>query len=296
MDLIHLYYVLEVARYGSFTKAAEALYTTQPNVSKQINTIEEELGIKLFDRRPNGVLLTADGERFCKHASKVADDFDELMAAFNQHTSDRKAVINIAVFPFFQKGELATTLRRFLRNNAHIVATLKLCDNYQAYSDMLDGDIDFSILKMRPRDCRPEFKHICLIEEPMMCIMSKSHPLATASQLSVEDLKETILLTGEDGTNHFKDMEQIYKEHNIPFKVGYQTVTNIDFMIDILDDLNGVTLITESSARSIQSDNIAVIPIKPTLEYNTYLVYPRGKNYSGIYKSFIEYVRTEMKL
>ena len=83
MEIRQLSYVLETARLRSFTKAAEALYTTQPNVSKQISLLEEELDIKLFFRSHHSVVLTKDGERFCMLAQKVIDDLDALENAFN---------------------------------------------------------------------------------------------------------------------------------------------------------------------------------------------------------------------
>ena len=165
MEFRQIYYVLEIAKHNNFTKAAEALYTTQPNLSKQVNALEQELGTKLFFRGQHSVVLTHDGEIFCKYARKVVEDLDVLMNEFNQSTEAEKAVLNIAVFPFFQKVSYAAVLRNFYREHANVLGTLRVTDNFQAYEAMDKGEIDFSILKLRPEDRLSRFTYVLLMEE-----------------------------------------------------------------------------------------------------------------------------------
>ncbi len=296
MELRHVYYVLEIAKHKNFTKAAEALYTTQPNLSKQINALEQELRTKLFFRSQHSVALTRDGERFCRHAEKIVADLDALMSDFNQNTESEKAVLNIAVFPFFQKVGYAYILRDFYRQHANVLGTLRLTDNFQAYSYMDSGDIDFSILKLRPEDRLPRFKYTLLMEEELMGMVSRESALAGNEKLSPEDLRDTLVLTGEEGSHLYQEMANIYKERNLPYNVGYKNSYNIDFLIDMLSDIDGITFITESAAAAAAAaEQVAVIPLDPPVQYFTYLVYPKDREFSGIYKSFIDYVVDELE-
>ncbi len=294
MELRQIYYVLEIAKHKNFTKAAEALYTTQPNLSKQINALEQELRTKLFFRSQHSVVLTRDGERFCKHAERVVEEMDNLMSAFNQSTEGEKAVLNIAVFPFFQKVGYANVLRNFYREHANVLGTLRLTDNFEAYKSMDCGDIDFSILKLRPEDKLPRFTYILLMEEELMGMVSPNSSLAGNEKLSADDLRNTLVLTGEEGSHLYEEMANIYKERDIPYNVAYKNTFNIDFLIDMLSDIDGITFITESAARS--AGEVAVIPLDPPVNYYTYLVYPKQREYTGIYKSFIDYIVDEFEI
>ncbi|MBQ6621359.1 MAG: LysR family transcriptional regulator [Mogibacterium sp.] len=294
MELRQLYYVLETAKYKSFTKAAEALYTSQPNVSKQISLLEDELGTQLFFRSHHNVLLTKDGELFCKYAEKVVADLDELMKAFHQNTQDDKAVLNIAVFVFFQRMKFASILRAFYRDNANVVGTLRLSDNNMAYEGLDDGSIDFAILKLRPEDRQKRFQYHLLMAEELLGMISSSSELAGKERLTAEDLRPIPVLTGEEGSSLYEDFQRLYRERNIPYNVALQNTYNIDFLIEMLSENNGITYITASAAATIKDDRITTVPLDPPVDYCTYLVYPKGRTYTGIYRKFIDYVIDEM--
>ena len=292
MEFRQIYYVLEIAKHNNFTKAAEVLYTTQPNLSKQVNALEQELGTKLFFRGQHSVILTRDGEKFCEHARKVVAELDALMSEFHQNTESEKAVLNIAVFPFFQKLSYANVLRNFYRDHANVLGTLRVTDNFQAYEAMDKGEIDFSILKLRPEDRQSRFTYITLMEEELMGMVSSTSALADHESLTPEDLRDATVLTGEEGSHIYEEMVHIYKDRNIPYTIGYKNTFNIDFMVDMLSDIDGLLFITESAARSLSE--VTVIPLDPPVNYYTYLVYPKDRNYTGIYKRFIEYIVEEV--
>jgi DNA-binding transcriptional LysR family regulator len=293
MEFRQIYYVLEIAKHNNFTKAAEALYTTQPNLSKQVNALEQELGTKLFFRGQHSVVLTHDGEIFCKYARKVVEDLDALMSEFNQSTEAEKAVLNIAVFPFFQKVSYAAVLRNFYREHANVLGTLRVTDNFQAYEAMDKGEIDFSILKLRPEDRLSRFTYVLLMEEELKGMVSSSSALAGRESLTPDDLRDTPVLTGEEGSHIYEEMVHIYKDRDIPYTIGYKNTFNIDFMVDMLSDIDGMVFITDSAAATLS--DVAVISLDPPVNYHTYLVYPKDRKFTGIYKRSIEYLVDEME-
>ncbi len=68
MNIQHLKYAVEIAKYGSISKASEALYVAQPNLSRAIKELERDLGIVIFDRSAKGIVLTPDGELLVQQA------------------------------------------------------------------------------------------------------------------------------------------------------------------------------------------------------------------------------------
>ena len=71
MNVLHMRYAVEVARLGSINKAADELFIAQPNLSRTIKKLEDDLGIIIFDRSSKGMNLTPDGERFIRYAEKI---------------------------------------------------------------------------------------------------------------------------------------------------------------------------------------------------------------------------------
>ncbi|MBR5510379.1 MAG: LysR family transcriptional regulator [Lachnospiraceae bacterium] len=78
MELKQLQYFVACAELGSFSKAADELYTTQPNVSKIIKSLEEELGFELFERQKRGIQLTEKGQLIYEQAYKAIENINQL--------------------------------------------------------------------------------------------------------------------------------------------------------------------------------------------------------------------------
>jgi DNA-binding transcriptional LysR family regulator len=294
MEFRHLNYVTEIARQKSFTKAAEKLYITQPNISKQIKLLEEELGTTLFIRTSHQVELTPDGEIFCQRAQKILDDFDLLMKEFNHQTSQDKAILNIAVFPAFQRSGIAKKLQTFYREHANVLGTIRMADNFVAYDGLEDGSIDFAIIKVRPKTLDSRFEYKLLEKEEMLGLISSSSEFANKEKLLPEDLAQLPLLTGEKGTHLFQDAFDICNELNIPFNVSYQNTFNVDLTTSFIQDIDGVMFLTKSTADTFQDSDTTAIPLDPPVEYNTYLVYLKGRKFHGIYKTFIKFMQDRL--
>ena len=78
MKFIQIEYFLELEKQKSFSKAAEALFISQPALSLQISSLENELGVRLFERMTEGVFLTESGRVFLLHAQKIKKEWDSL--------------------------------------------------------------------------------------------------------------------------------------------------------------------------------------------------------------------------
>lgn len=76
MDLLQLQYFCTIAQYENITKAAKALFVSQPNLSTSLSRLEDDLGVKLFDRRRGKVSLTANGQLFLDYAERVLNELN----------------------------------------------------------------------------------------------------------------------------------------------------------------------------------------------------------------------------
>ena len=97
---------LAVAKEGSFTKAARSLFLTSTAVMKQINTLEGELGLKLFIRSPRGAVLTPAGESLARDGRKLLAQWEKAVAAARQVQNGAKRVIRVGTSALYPCGEL----------------------------------------------------------------------------------------------------------------------------------------------------------------------------------------------
>jgi len=232
MEIRQIYYVLEVEKYKNFSKAADALFITQPTISHQIRELETEFGIKIFDRDTHGVKLTEDGKRFCKYSRSVVDSVDALMEAFDQSTMSAKATLRIGVFTFYKVTRLGRTISRFFASNANVIGSTRVTENYQAYDMLRSGKLDFAILKLRPEYKRSEFIYEELQNDVLNVLISRSDPLAAGREIfRLEELNGIPLITGEKDTHYYNEMKEMYDANGLEFNVSLPATTQISSSI-----------------------------------------------------------------
>src|SRR5688572_8291429 len=115
MELRQLEYFLAVARAGSVTSAARALYVAQPALSRQIQKLEEELGAPLFDRSRRGMQLTPIGETFLAYVQRGFDQFEAGHQAVRDLMGPDKGHVRLAFLPALGSGLLPEVLAAFRR-------------------------------------------------------------------------------------------------------------------------------------------------------------------------------------
>ena len=122
MELHQLRYVVQVAKHLNFSKAADELYLSQPNLSQQISKLETEIGVTLYERKTRSVKLTPAGEVFVRHAEKILAELDNLQLAMQECSGLGAGEIGIGIlsaggqrlishFPAFQKQYPGVHLR-----------------------------------------------------------------------------------------------------------------------------------------------------------------------------------------
>lgn len=262
MEIRQLYYVLEVAKFNSFSKAANAQFITQPAISQQISALEEELQVRLFKRDTHSVALTKDGEKFCAYAKDVVESIDRLMAAFNQSTTKDKTVIKVGVFPFYEAAGLTAVIDSFFAANHNVVGSIKTEEIDRAYEKLETGELDFAILKSSLEKIPKSWvNYEILSEENLNVLVSRRNSYAKKDVIRLSELGGLPLLTGE-----------------------------LNMMLDMVKEDIGISLVTDCAGKVYENEEIAAIPIEPKQEILTFLAYPKKRRLSSAYLAFKNHV------
>lgn len=291
MEIRQVYYVLEVAKQRSFSKAAETLFVSQPAISQQIHALEEELLIKLFKRDTHSVVLTAEGEKFCVYAKDIVESVNKLLAAFGQSTADNKTVIRIGVFPFYKASGLVPIINDFFIERQNVIGSIKVLENYKAYEMLEEGQLDFIIIKSRAENARrPGVRYEMLRTERLNAMISRDNPLAKESRMDIRDLSKAPLLTGESDSHFYNEMKELYERHGVDFNVAFMNTQETDIMLDMVQAGTGILLVTDTVAKSYENDAVTALEIHPKQEISIFLAWKKNWRISGAYLAFKNYV------
>ena len=144
-----LRYVDEVARAGSIRKAADHLNVTSSAVNRRIMDLEDELGARLFERRPRGVRLTAAGEVFVHYLREQSDDVERMQSQIEDLKGLRRGTVRIACSQALALDFLPREVAEFRKLHPFVAFDVKVLDHEQAMTALAAYEVDL-VLVFRP--------------------------------------------------------------------------------------------------------------------------------------------------
>lgn len=194
MDLQYLIEFAEVAKTLNFTEAAERLHVSQPTLSKHMISIEQDIGVKLFDRTPSKVALTEEGFYIMGVAEEVVGVIERAKIQLESMKS-KKPVIIEGRFEDSAISGLITATAEICRGNDLAPVAFNHTFVKAPLTMLLEGDIDL-IIDMPPLDRCEELGLVCqpIMARPMSVVVDKEHPLACKSALTAKELKDELFL------------------------------------------------------------------------------------------------------
>jgi DNA-binding transcriptional LysR family regulator len=192
IELRHLRYFVAVAEERNFTRAAERLHIAQPPLSRQIQQLEEVLGVQLFERNTRPLRLTDTGRFFYTHALQLLAQTSELEAMTRRVAKiERKMSVGFVGSTLY--GMLPRIIRRFRTEHPDIEMSLHEMSTMDQIKALKDGRIDVGFGRIRHDD--PAVRRVVLREERMIVALPLGHHLATGhATLSLHDLVEESLI------------------------------------------------------------------------------------------------------
>ncbi len=193
MELRHLRYFVAVAEERSFTRAAQRLHIAQPPLSRQIQQLEELLGVSLFERTARPMKLSEAGRFFYVHATRLLAETAEL-ESMTRRVGKIERSLSVGFVGSTLYGMLPKIIRRYRQRNPEVQLSLHEMSTMDQIKALKEGRIDIGFGRIRLDD--PSVRRVVLREERMIAALPVGHPLCEAKAvLSLHDLlKETLII------------------------------------------------------------------------------------------------------
>lgn len=146
MDIRHIRYFLEITRQGSISKAAKVLQMTQPPLSAALKNLEEELGVRLLERTPRGIVPTNAGELLLQKGGRLVDETDQLARELSRQGKGLSGTLHLAVILPFAWAYLPRVLARFRELSPHADVTLTDVEPGTVIEGIRTGALDVAIV------------------------------------------------------------------------------------------------------------------------------------------------------
>lgn len=221
MEIRQLKSFVTVARVGSFTKAAEMLDYAQSTITAQVQSLEEELDNRLFERLGRKVVLTREGEKLLAYADQILKLSAEAREVLSGSAAPRGA-LSIGAPESLCVYRLPGLLHKYRKMYPAVEITLKIGTCADFIQWLRSNEIDVALFletKMNIQDliAKP------LIYEPMAVLAGSGHPLARKEQIGLYDLQGEYLILSERGCSYRSAFEDMLN------KAGVQPSSSLEF-------------------------------------------------------------------
>ena len=212
MDFDQLETFLEVARHASFSRAAEKRFRTQPAISSQIRSLEEEVGAKLFDRSGGKVSLTAGGKAFQKYVEETLDARKAMLVAIAEMERVPRGEIIVGANEGTCLHILPEVFADFKKQYPDVSVNIKRSDYAGILESVIDNSVDFGVVSLPVTDNR--LTVVLIHRDELVIIVPPSHPLGKMKSAPIAEAAKFPLVVPKVG--HTRDsLEELFHERRL---------------------------------------------------------------------------------
>ena len=290
MDIRVLRYFLTVAREESFSRAADALFLSQPTLSRQIKDMEDELGVQLFTRTNRNVILTPEGQRLRKRAQEIVDLMEKTQEEFSSLEGEISGEIYIGCGETQIMREIAKVMIPLQQEYPGIHFNL-YSGNADDVSDRLDkGLLDFGLL-FEPYEIRKYDTLQLPFADTIGFLMKETHPLAQKQSLRMEDVVGIPLIVpsqGQSVSGSASLMNQEFDPGRMNIVCRYNLLFNAAVMVE---QGMGIALCLDHLADTTEHTGLTFRPLYPAAVNRLRLAWKKYQIFSPAAELFLRRIR-----
>ena len=217
MNLHQLEIFRAVAERGSVSRAAEALFLSQPGVSLQIKALEKSLGLNLFEKHGRTLRLTEAGQELLKYSERIFALLDETRQVMEELGGAKRGTVKVAASTTAGIYVVPPALGVFHRANPQIKLTLDVVNRITAQERLLNDEVDLAVMGLieHPQDLEVE----AFAPNELVVIAAPDHPLTRRRRIPLEALAGETLLLREQGSGTRTDVEAMLAQRGITVSV-----------------------------------------------------------------------------
>ncbi|RNB75659.1 LysR family transcriptional regulator [Brevibacillus panacihumi] len=290
MELRQLITFRTVASTLNFSRAAEVLNYVPSNVTMQIKALEDELGVRLFDRLGKQLVLTTAGKRFLTHIQSVLDKLDEARSVVHDN-ENLSGTLTISANEVICAYRLPVVFRLFRSRYPGVRLIFRSVPNQELKQTLFEGTAD--VVFMLDEPVRSSALAVePLVEETFRLFAAPDHPLAQRTELELGDFHKEVFLTNEKGCPYRTMFDRSFEKEGID-SITYLEFQSAEAIKQCAISGIGIAFLPEVVAQAeVERSELVALPWQiPDLHVYTQMLWHKDKWLSPIILSFIEAAR-----
>jgi DNA-binding transcriptional LysR family regulator len=276
-----------IARLGSFTRASEELFLTQPTVSMQMKKLSEMVGVPLIEQSGKKIYLTEDGQELAQATREIFGIMDRFTMSVAERQGLKKGQLRlmaITTASYFAPRLLG----EFAKLYPGIDVSLRVTNKEQVLASIANNLDDLYLLGQPPEDM--EIESTPIMDNPIIVLAAPDHPLANEKNISLKRLAQEPWLMREKGSGTRNAIERRFAELGITVRPRLELGSNEAIKQAILTGL-GISALSRDTLTLNQPGQFAILDVQgfPILRH-WYAIYPAGRKLSVAARAFLDYL------
>ncbi len=278
MTITQLQYVLAVAEHKNFTLAAEKCFVTQPTLSMQIQKIEDELNILIFDRSKKPIQLTAIGQKIVEQAKNIVNEAGKIKDIVEYQKGFIGGEFRIGIIPTIMPTLLPMFLNNFIKKYPKIKLIIEELNTDEIIIKLKNGHLDAAIAATPLED--EKIKEIVLYYEPFVAYVPHQTIISQKSEIEISDLNIDDILLLQDGHCFRDGILNLCKNKELSGRNSFQLESgSFETLIKLADEGLGTTLLPYMHTLNLhEKDKLKLRQFKePKPAREVSLIYPKSE-------------------
>ncbi|HEY3278567.1 MAG TPA: LysR family transcriptional regulator [Syntrophorhabdaceae bacterium] len=278
----------EVIKLHSFSKAADALFMTQPGVSNHVAQLEAQAGSRLLVREKGRLKPTKEGKIIYKYAEKIDATARGLEGVLRTMRKDAKPLLKIATTPVYSRIMMPFILGSFQKANPDIMIKLDVGSSADMVKSVASMQNDVVIVASQ-KTSKKLFAYP-LIKEDLVLITCNGHPLSKKQSVSLEDIAQYPLVIREEGSATRKVVLSAFDAKSIKPTILID-MKSTDFIKEWISQGKGISLLIRRAVLEDEYKYLKVVPLKDALSLEVSILFLKSRKYDRSIEKFLEYVK-----
>lgn len=253
MTITQLHYIIAVNKYKHFVTAAEKCFVTQPTLSMQIQKLEEEFGVIIFDRTKQPIAVTNEGKRIIEQAHKIIHETEVLKELLSTQKDTLEGELTIGIIPTLAPYLLPFFINNFIKKYPLITLRIEEITTSSIIEKLKNDELDAGILAT-PLS-QTTLKEDPLFYEPFVAYLGKNSPLKSFNALSSDNLKDVNVYLMQEGHCMRNQTAMLCKDQMNTSNFIYES-GSIETLKKMVDLNGGMTFLPELSIYDLPKGKI----------------------------------------
>lgn len=288
MEKNQLIYVIETARCGSITRAAEKLHLSQPSLSNQIIQLERELGVPLFERFHKRIQLTPAGEVFVREAEPIIQNMASLKKHMEEFADQTRGSLRLGALSIMCSLGIPEFIASFRQKHLGLEVYLTESGSASLLQDVQENRLDAAFVILRPDlSLADDFTSLLLGQSETLVALPSTWCIPSMSSVTLEQLAQYPLIA----TSNLFNMSRLIFAQMDAAGLRYTlscSCSQIDSCLSLVSKEMGVTFCSRKTAEYYHYPNIRLLPFSPQILRKIYLVYHKDPAYYPVLRLFLQ--------